>query len=69
MKKLFWCVFGLGALMLALLALGVLPTAEASSGTKLDAIGKMGPYAIGFTSYVLTDNSRPAPDGYPAGGR
>jgi predicted dienelactone hydrolase len=65
MKRCLWFVFGLGALILALLAVGVLPTAEASSGTKIDAIGQMGPYAVGFTSYVLTDNSRPGLDGNP----
>jgi len=69
MKKLLWYVLGVGALMMALVVVGVLPTAEASSGTKIDAIGQQGPYAVGFTSYVLTDNSRQAPDGYLAGGR
>ena len=69
MKKCLWCVFGLGALMIALLAVGVLPTAEASSGTKIDAIGQQGPYAIGFASYVLTDNSRPDPYGGTGGRR
>src|SRR5512139_1798948 len=65
MKKLLWYVFGLGALMLALVAVGVLPTAEAASGTKIDALGQAGPYAVGFTSFVLTDDSRPGLDGNP----
>ncbi|MBP1660299.1 MAG: hypothetical protein H6P95_1491, partial [Candidatus Aminicenantes bacterium] len=65
MKKSGWLIFGLSAFALALVGAGVLPPVEAASGTNLDAIGQHGPYAIGFTSYVLTDNSRPAPSGEP----
>jgi len=65
MKKSGWLIFGLSAFVLALVGAGVLPPVEAASGTSLDAIGQHGPYAIGFTSYVLTDNSRPAPSGEP----
>lgn len=33
----------------------------------IDAIRQHGPYAIGFTSFVLTDNSRSAPEGWLGG--
>ncbi len=65
MKRLFLMSLGLSALVILLVLVGNQPPVEAATSPDLDAIGQHGPYAIGFTSYVLTDSSRLAPSGEP----
>jgi predicted dienelactone hydrolase len=57
---------GLLVLILSFGAPGGAPTVQASSAPKdgFAALGLPGPYAVGFTSYILVDESRPGAAGY-----
>ena len=68
MRRLLLVMIASGLLVLVSLfaAPGNLPAVQASSGSpdKIDMLGEPGPYAVGFTSFTVVDNSRPGAAGY-----
>jgi predicted dienelactone hydrolase len=59
------CSLGLLLSVLVLAAPGNVPV-EAAPGPhgNVESLGEPGPYAVGFTSFILTDDSRPGAEGY-----